>query len=61
MSVVRVGATKRFSDNWENIFGGRKSNTSAKKPAGAVKKPAKKSAKKSAGKKSAARAKRRSK
>lgn len=24
MSVIRVGATKKFTDNWENIFGGKK-------------------------------------
>ena len=24
MSVIRVGATKKFADNWENIFGGKK-------------------------------------
>ena len=25
MSIVRVGATKQYSDNWTNIFGGGKS------------------------------------
>lgn len=24
MSVTRVGATKKFADNWEQIFGGKK-------------------------------------
>lgn len=24
MSVARVGTTKKFADNWENIFGGKK-------------------------------------
>ena len=24
MSVIRVGATKKFADNWENIFGAKK-------------------------------------
>jgi hypothetical protein len=24
MSVIRVGTTKKFADNWENIFGGKK-------------------------------------
>ena len=24
MSVVRVGATKQYSDNWDNIFSGGK-------------------------------------
>jgi hypothetical protein len=44
MSVVRVGATKQYSDNWENIFSGGK-GSSTKKKAG---KPARKSAKKTA-------------
>jgi hypothetical protein len=24
MSVIRVGTTKKFADNWEHIFGGKK-------------------------------------
>jgi len=48
MSVVRVGATKKFADNWEAIFGGRKAKAaksksagqSAKKKSAARKKPA---------------------
>jgi hypothetical protein len=35
MSVIRVGATKKFADNWENIFGGKKKSagkSSAKSP-----------------------------
>jgi len=35
MSVIRVGATKKFADNWENIFGGKKKafdKSSAKSP-----------------------------
>ena len=24
MSILRVGTTKKFSDNWDNIFGGGK-------------------------------------
>ena len=55
MSVTRVGATKKYSDNWETIFGGKrrsseKSNagkpvrqSAKKKPAGKRPKPAKKS------------------
>jgi hypothetical protein len=44
MSVLRIGATKQYSDNWEDIFsGGRKSAT--KKSAA---KPGKKSPKKTA-------------
>ena len=27
MSVVRVGTTKKFADNWDNIFGGKKKTT----------------------------------
>ncbi|MCC6492325.1 MAG: hypothetical protein IT424_04830 [Pirellulales bacterium] len=48
MSITRVGSTKKFSDNWDNIFGGGKKSKAAEKPAG--KKAAKKSAKKTAGK-----------
>ena len=44
MSVTRVGATKKFADNWEKIFGGRK-KAAGSKPTG---KTAKKSAKKKA-------------
>ena len=53
MSVVRIGATKQYSDNWDNIFSGGKSSSSTKK---AGKKSAKKSPKKTAkvGKKAAA-------
>jgi hypothetical protein len=58
MSVVRVGSTKQFADNWENIFGtkGKKKSAgtksaSTKKPA-AKKSTAKKSTPKKAGKKS---------
>jgi hypothetical protein len=43
MSVVRIGATKQYSDNWDTIFSGGKSSTSTKK---AGKKSAKKSPKK---------------
>ncbi len=58
MSVVRVGATKQYSDNWDNIFTGGKSSSSSKKSAkkGAKKSPKKtvKAAKKVAAKKPAA-------
>ena len=30
MSVIRVGTTKKFADNWENIFGGKKKSTGRK-------------------------------
>jgi hypothetical protein len=42
MSIVRVGATKQYSDNWDNIFSGSSRKASTKKPAA----PARKSAKK---------------
>lgn len=41
MSVIRVGSTSTYAQNWDAIFGGKK----------AVKKAAKKSAKKKAKKK----------
>ena len=56
MSVVRVGATKQYSDNWDKIFtGGRSSSVkkSAAKPAKKSPKKAAKAAAKSAGKKRA--------
>ena len=42
MSVTRMGATKKYSDNWENIFGRGKSGS----PKSAAVKPGKQSAKK---------------
>jgi hypothetical protein len=42
MSVVRVGATKRFADNWENIFGGGKKVAGSKSTSKSAKKSAKK-------------------
>ncbi|MGD9721624.1 MAG: hypothetical protein AB7O59_05950 [Pirellulales bacterium] len=45
MTIVRVGATKKYTDGWESAFGkGKKKATAA---------PAKKAAKKSAKKKPA--------
>jgi hypothetical protein len=66
MSVVRVGATKQYSDNWDNIFSGGKGSSSSTKKASAkgVKKSPKKTAKaakKAATKKPAAGKKRKSK
>jgi hypothetical protein len=62
MSVTRLGATKLYSDNWENIFGGgiRRSTTkkSAAKPARKSLKKSPKSAAKTGGKKRAKTAKR---
>jgi hypothetical protein len=59
MSIVRVGATKQYSDNWENIFSGRKSHSAksatavaTKSANGVKKKPAKKKAAKAVRKKS---------
>ena len=43
MSVVRIGATKKYSDNWDKIFSGGRSAASK-----ATTKPAKKSPKKAA-------------
>jgi hypothetical protein len=43
MSIVRIGSTQKFSENWDNIFGGKKAKPVAKQ--GAKKKPAAKAAK----------------
>jgi hypothetical protein len=43
VSILRVGATKKFSDGWEQAFGGKKK--AAAKPAAAAAKPAKKAKK----------------
>jgi hypothetical protein len=51
MSVVRVGTTKQYADNWDNIFGGGTGRTANKRKAAAVAKP---SAKKKSVKKKAA-------
>ncbi len=49
MSIIRVGATKKYSDGWEAAFGkGKKKSATAAKA-----KPAKKSTKKAPGKKAA--------
>jgi hypothetical protein len=44
MSIVRVGSTQKFSDNWDNIFSGKKAG-SAKKAGGKKKKATAKDAK----------------
>ena len=60
MTITRVGATKQYSDNWENIFGGGNGRSASKKQAisaktkSAKKKPPKTKARKPA-KKSASR------
>ncbi len=58
MTIVRVGATKKYSDGWESAFGkGKKKSATKKKaatkkkPVSAKKKPAKKSAKTKQGRK----------
>ncbi|MEX2140136.1 MAG: hypothetical protein WD894_12800 [Pirellulales bacterium] len=51
MTIVRIGASKKFSDNWESAFGKKKpakpgAAASARSKKAAVKKTAKKGAKK---------------
>jgi hypothetical protein len=67
MSVTRLGATRQYSDNWDNIFGGGKRRAApAKAAAQAAGKSGKKSskggsqksAKKKSGKKKSGKAKR---
>lgn len=53
MSVVRVGTTKQYADNWDNIFGDSNGRASAKKKTAKAAKAAKQSAKKKPGKKKA--------
>jgi hypothetical protein len=45
MTITRLGATKQYSDNWENIFGGSNGRSAARKQISAA---AAKSAKKKA-------------
>ena len=33
MTITRVGASKQYSDNWENIFGGGNGRSTSKKQA----------------------------
>jgi hypothetical protein len=49
--VTRVGATKKYSDNWENIFSGKRARSAAPTPAkqSAKKKAASKRGSKKAG------------
>jgi hypothetical protein len=49
MSIVRVGSTQKFSDNWENIFGGKKAKSPEKPAAKKAKKKAAKAKKKAKG------------
>ena len=54
MSITRLGATKKYADNWEEIFGGRTNRSIAKTGAASVKKPAASAGKKKSAKKKAA-------
>jgi hypothetical protein len=47
MSIVRVGSTQKFSDNWDKVFSGK---SGSKTPKQTAKKAGKKAAKKSAAK-----------
>jgi hypothetical protein len=52
MSVIRLGSTQKFSENWDNIFGGKKSKSAPTKPVSGKRKAAsKKVAKAKRGKK----------
>jgi hypothetical protein len=52
MSVVRVGSTKKFADNWDAIFsGGKKTGKEGKAGRSAKNQAAKKAPKKAAKKK----------
>lgn len=59
MSVTRVGATKQYSDGWDNIFGGGKgrtaTRTNSKVTKSSAKKKSPKKGKRKAAKKSARR------
>jgi hypothetical protein len=54
MTVVRVGTTKQYADNWDIIFGGSNGRATSKTKTAKVAKPARQSAKKKPGKKKAA-------
>ncbi len=53
MSVIRVGATKKFADNWENIFGGKKKAAGKSAPKSTKKVTSKLAGKKRSAKKKA--------
>jgi hypothetical protein len=60
MTITRVGATKQYSDNWENIFGGNGRSAARKQISSAAAKSAKKKpAKKKTGLKAVRKASRR--
>lgn len=54
MSVTRVGTTKKFADNWENIFGGKKRAAGSTASKAAKKSPHKKLTAKLSGKRRSA-------
>ncbi len=45
MSIVRIGSTQKFSENWDTIFSRKKAAAGAEKPAGKKKKATAKVAK----------------
>jgi len=47
VTIVRVGTTKKYSDNWTTVFGGKKKAAAPAKVSAASAKPGKKTAKKS--------------
>jgi hypothetical protein len=53
MTITRVGATKQYSDNWENIFGSNGRSATKRKPIGAANKSAKKKTPKTKARKAA--------
>jgi hypothetical protein len=53
MSVTRVGTTKKFADNWDIVFGGKKKSSGKAAPKSAKKVTAKLAGKKRSAKKKA--------
>lgn len=51
MSVIRLGSTQKFSENWDNIFGGKKSKAVSKSASGKRKAASRKVVKAKRGKK----------
>ena len=48
MTIVRIGASKKYSDNWQAAFGGKRSVKAAATASRSKKSAAKKTSKKSA-------------
>ena len=59
MTITRVGATKQYSDNWENIFGGTNGRSAARKQISSAVAKSKKKAPKTKARKPAKKAARR--